>query len=161
MAISHALQPLLHFHLLVSLFVLPVALAASVSDFRICQNSQQSPIKVNAVEVSPYPFTSGTNANFTITGFTSQELPNDAEVSVGLTSDGRLGTGSLVTTLKRYSLCDITTSCPVAPGSIVLTFSNIFIPQDLLQLIGKGYYVLVRRLEMNNSYEPMMCIMLN
>ncbi|KAF3603340.1 hypothetical protein F2Q69_00038195, partial [Brassica cretica] len=92
--------------------------------------SQQSPIKVNAVEVSPYSFTSGTNANFTITGFTN------AEVSVGLTSDGTLGTGSLVTTLKRYSLCDITTSCPVAPGSIVLTFSNIFIPQDLLQLIG-------------------------
>lgn len=67
---------------------------------------------------------------------TGQEIPNDAEVSVGLTSDGTLGTGSLVTTLKRYSFCDITTLCPVAPGSIVLTFSNIFIPQDLLQLIG-------------------------
>ncbi|CAN7112357.1 unnamed protein product [Brassica rapa subsp. narinosa] len=160
MAISHALQPLLPFHLLVSLFVLPTIFAASVSDFRICQNSKQPPIKVNAVEVSPYPFTSGTNANFTITGFTSQEIPNDAEVSVGLTSDGTLGTRSLVTTLKRYSsLCDIT-SCPVAPGSIVLTFSNIFIPQDLLQLIGKGYYVLVRILKTNNSYEPMMCIML-
>lgn len=67
---------------------------------------------------------------------TGQEIPNDAEVSVGLTSDGTLGTRSLVTTLKRYSsLCDIT-SCPVAPGSIVLTFSNIFIPQDLLHLIG-------------------------
>ncbi|KAG5415961.1 hypothetical protein IGI04_003528 [Brassica rapa subsp. trilocularis] len=96
MAISHALQPLLPFHLLlVSLFVLPAIFAASVSDFRICQNSQQSPIKVNAVEVSPYPFTSGTNANFTITGFTSQEIPNDAEVSVGLTSDGTPARGHL------------------------------------------------------------------
>ncbi|KAF3534334.1 hypothetical protein DY000_02042820 [Brassica cretica] len=161
MAISHALQPLLHFHLLVSLFVLPVALAASVSDFRICQNSQQSPIKVNAVEVSPYSFTSGTNANFTITGFTSQEIPNDAEVSVGLTSDGRLGTGSLVTTLKRYS--GPLRYNNVMPCCTWLHCAHFLkhIHSTRLTTTHRRYYVLVRRLEMNNSYEPMMCIMLN
>ncbi|KAG2315753.1 hypothetical protein Bca52824_018875 [Brassica carinata] len=111
MAISQA-QPLL-LPLFVSLLFLPAALGIR---FETCKSGHHYPVDVKTVEIAPYPIKRSTNGNFTITATVELRFTIPTMIPV---------------TKKIYSLCDIV-ACPVAPGPIVFTLSNIFTEQELL-----------------------------
>ncbi|CAN7011116.1 unnamed protein product [Brassica rapa subsp. trilocularis] len=133
MAISHG-QPLLLL-LLVSLFFLPAALGLSTG-FVTCNSTFDYPVVVNTVEISPDTITSSTNANITITGDTSIDILDETTVQFNLWS-------GLFEAKRSYPLCDIV-ACPVKPGPIVFTFSNVFTEEELtaerLYLVGIAIY---------------------
>ncbi|KAG2315764.1 hypothetical protein Bca52824_018886 [Brassica carinata] len=121
MAISHG-QPLLLL-LLVSTSFLPAALGSSAG-FINCDRPFDYPVVVNTVDISPDTITRTTNANITITGDTSIDIHN------GTTVELRLWSG-LFEAIRTYPSCDIM-ACPVKPGPIVLTFSNVFTQEELI-----------------------------
>ncbi|KAL0717285.1 hypothetical protein Bca4012_066607 [Brassica carinata] len=143
MAISQA-QPLL-LPLFVSLLFLPAALGIR---FETCKSGHHYPVDVKTVEIAPYPIKRSTNGNFTITGYTSKKITNGATVELRFTIPTMIPV-----TKKIYSLCDIV-ACPVAPGPIVFTLSNIFTEQELLY---RGYQVSIS-ITAEHQKEALMCV---
>ncbi|CAN6991687.1 unnamed protein product [Brassica rapa subsp. trilocularis] len=142
MAISRE-QPLLL--LIVSLFLLPAALGAT--KFQTCNTGHRYPVDVKTVKISPEHVKPSTNANVTITGSTSIDIPDGATVKL------RLTLGMYPVSTKSYSLCDIT-ACPVAAGPIVLNFSNVFTKKELS---AYAYYIVID-ISADPERESMMCV---
>ncbi|ESQ45956.1 hypothetical protein EUTSA_v10010794mg [Eutrema salsugineum] len=109
MAISHA-HPLLL--LLFTLFLLPSLLATS---FRSC-DKRLDPVKVKGVEISPDPVVSGKPATFKISGSTDEDI-SGGKVVISVSFVG------VHIHTETHDLCN-ETSCPIAPGSFVLSHSQ-------------------------------------
>ncbi|KFK38952.1 hypothetical protein AALP_AA3G181400 [Arabis alpina] len=142
MALSHAHPLLLLF--LVSLFVLP---ALSIKFFK-CSTAGED-IEVKTVDISPHPVNRKGNANITVTGYTSKDIPDGASVGVTLAV-------LIPISEKTYSLCDVT-ACPVAPGPFVLTIPNIF-NDKALKRRTRAYNVIVTINEEPEHARDVMCV---
>ncbi|KAF8090087.1 hypothetical protein N665_0487s0007 [Sinapis alba] len=111
MAISHALP------LILLLFLLLPSLRAT--SFHYC-DKRLDPVKVKAVEISPDPVVSGEAATFKITGSTGEDI-SGGEVVISVSYFG------VHVHTETHDLCDEST-CPIAPGSFVLSHSQTLPP---------------------------------